>query len=142
MAPCLKNGATSIYEHDACHLTRLASALDPLDVVARAVAGLSLPGGFYRSQPHGHLTEPGQVACVEHKRGEVLRMSLRAYSLKDASEVTGLAYKTILSATNRGELVYFMPYGGKRKRFVREDELKRWIRSMEKQKTPPAASET
>lgn len=69
-------------------------------------------------------------------------MSLRAYSLKDASEVTGLTYKTILSAANRGELVCFMPYGGKRKRFVREDELKRWIRSMEKQKTPPAASET
>lgn len=66
-------------------------------------------------------------------------MGVRAVSLKEAAKLTGLSYRTMLSASKRGDLAAFLPPGVTRKRFVRVDELERWMRSMEKREAPRTA---
>lgn len=57
-------------------------------------------------------------------------MSALAYSTRDAAQIAGVSYRALLTAMNAGDLAYFVPSGCKRKRYVRMDELRRWIRSM------------
>ena len=57
---------------------------------------------------------------------------MRCYSLKEAATECGMSYRhIILPAANRGELRAFVPAGMRRKRFVTETELRRWIGEME-----------
>ena len=58
--------------------------------------------------------------------------SMRYYSLTEASEMTGFSRDALRYATNTGALAYVIPNGCSRKRYVREDELRRWARSMER----------
>ena len=55
---------------------------------------------------------------------------LRFYSVAEAAEVTGLSKHTLRYAMNVGALAYVIPNGCTRKRYVREDELRRWARSL------------
>ena len=57
-------------------------------------------------------------------------MSALAYSTRDAAQIAGVSYRTLLTAMNAGELAFFIPSGCKRKRYVRMDDLRMWIRSM------------
>lgn len=59
---------------------------------------------------------------------------MRCLTLRQASEETGIEYRSLLAAARAGELHTFVPFGLSHKRFVREREIERWLRSME-QKT-------
>lgn len=56
---------------------------------------------------------------------------MRCYTLKQAASETGIAYKVLLAAARAGELKAFVPPGMKRKQYVRDAELDRWVRSLE-----------
>lgn len=66
-------------------------------------------------------------------------MGTIAVSLKEAAELSGLSYRTLLDASRSGELAAFVPPGLTRKRFVRVDELRRWIKSLERREAPRTA---
>ena len=59
---------------------------------------------------------------------------MRCLTLRQASEETGIEYRSLLAAARAGELHTFVPFGLSRKRFVRECEIERWLRSMEQKK--------
>lgn len=57
---------------------------------------------------------------------------MRCLTLREAARETGISYKTLLEAVRGGELRAFIPCGLSRKRFVRDNEIERWLREMEK----------
>lgn len=58
-------------------------------------------------------------------------MGLRCHTLPEAARLCGLPYRYVLIAANAGELRTFVPFGMRQKRYVRDDELRRWLREME-----------
>lgn len=62
-------------------------------------------------------------------------MGALAHPTKEVARICGMSYRTVLTAMDSGELAYFIPAGLKRKRFVRDSEMRRWLRSMEKSRT-------
>lgn len=88
--------------------------------------GVCLPSDGYDTKPTARLTEPRQMACVKRGAG------MRCYSLREAATECGMSYHhIILPAVRRGELRAFVPAGMKRKRFVTEAELRRWVEEIE-----------
>ena len=57
---------------------------------------------------------------------------MRCLTLREAARETGISYKTLLEAVRGGELRAFVPFGLTRKRFVRDNEIERWLKAMEK----------
>lgn len=57
---------------------------------------------------------------------------MRCLTLREAARETGISYKTMLKAVRGGELRAFIPCGLTRKRFVRDGEVERWLKAMEK----------
>lgn len=83
--------------------------------------------GFHSVPRHGYLTEPCHMACVGEIGGH-----MRCLTLREAARETGISYKTMLEAVRGGELKAFIPCGLSRKRFVRDNEVERWLKAMEK----------
>lgn len=70
-------------------------------------------------------------------------MGARCLTLHEAAEETGFSYKrVILPAVRAGELRAFVPFGLARKRYVRIEELRRFVRQQESGIPPMESRET